>query len=392
MFPETQTWQPDGTAQESGWTVPKESRIARLQLPSNEGMWTFGDTVAKASNWSLWCWRTVYSSRCSCRTLAWKNTTRCWRRLTRTCKRTTRNIRSLESLLGWMGKSSQSPTRSLLLVEAQRMSRGSTSKFGVLENKFEGLLMDWFTKYEFKRANTLCKDGEPIRAKTNKLNYGEQDEKQLQKWKIIDYIAVPIRWVTRSTIARNSRTRNLTNHWPVGTYVRLPQKEMWMYKSFSVLKGWRPKTESDETGFGRMILESLEDASDLMDDVSIEDNSQELSNAVSAIKFDYQEKEAALWRIPDNTFRQKGTWEEKVRRNWCWPKESWHSKKEFIGPEESHRKCRESRITNSSVMRFNVQKMVWHRETGNNGRSNWKDIRGRNIRMMMKKKARGEID
>ena len=35
-----------------------------------------------------------------------------------------------------------------------------------------------------------------------------------------------------------------------------------------------------------MIVESLEDASDLMDHVSIEDNSQELSNAVSAIKFD----------------------------------------------------------------------------------------------------------
>ena len=43
-----------------------------------------------------------------------------------------------------------------------------------------------------KLANTVCKDLEPTRAKTNKLNFWEQDEKQLQKWKIIDYIAVPI--------------------------------------------------------------------------------------------------------------------------------------------------------------------------------------------------------
>ena len=45
-------------------------------------------------------------------------------------------------------------------------------------------------------------------------------------------------------------------HWPVMTYVRLPEKkERLQYEGNSALKGWKPKTESDETGFGRMIVE-----------------------------------------------------------------------------------------------------------------------------------------
>ena len=71
-----------------------------------------------------------------------------------------------------------------------RMSRGNTENFGELESKFEGLLMEWVTKYEFMLANTFCKDWESTRAKTNKLNFWEHDEKQLQTWKIIDYVAV----------------------------------------------------------------------------------------------------------------------------------------------------------------------------------------------------------
>ena len=77
--------------------------------------------------------------------------------------------------------------------------------------------MELITKYEVKVAKTFCKDWEPARAETNKLNFSEQDEKQLQKWKIIDYVAVPIGWITRSTVARNCRAQNLTDHWPVVT-------------------------------------------------------------------------------------------------------------------------------------------------------------------------------
>ena len=56
----------------------------------------------------------------------------------------------------------------------------------------------------------------------------------LQKWKIIDYVAVPIGWITRSTVARNCRAQNLTDHWPVVTYVMLPQKkETWIRTTLS---------------------------------------------------------------------------------------------------------------------------------------------------------------
>ena len=92
---------------------------------------------------------------------------------------------------------------------------------------------------------------------------------------------------------RLQSSKNLTDHWPVVTYVRLPQKkEMWMYKNNSVLKGWRPKTENDEAGFGRIVVESLEEATDLMGDVCIEDIIQELfSRQPKRLNLNHQEKE-----------------------------------------------------------------------------------------------------
>ena len=99
------------------------------------------------------------------------------------------------------------------------------------------------------------------------------------------------------------------------TNVRLPQKEVWMYQNNSVLQGWRPKTESDQTGFGRMIVESLEDASDLMDHVSIEDNSQELSNAVSAIKFDSSGKGSRIVKNSREHIQAERNLTGKMRRN-----------------------------------------------------------------------------
>ena len=88
--------------------------------------------------------------------------------------------------------------------------------------------------------------------------------------------------------------KNFKDHWPLVNYVRLPQKkETRKHKSFSILKRWRPKIESDATGFGRMIVESFEDASDLMGDVSIEDITEELFKAVR-VNMNHQQKEAEL--------------------------------------------------------------------------------------------------
>ena len=95
---------------------------------------------------------------------------------------------------------------------------------------------------------------------------------QLGRWKIIDYIAVPIKWETRSAVARNCCAQNLTDHWPVLAYVRLPvKKEKCLHEGNSALKGWRAKAESDETGFGRVIVKGLEAAEDKMGDVSVDD-------------------------------------------------------------------------------------------------------------------------
>ena len=69
------------------------------------------------------------------------------------------------------------------------------------------------------------------------------------------------------------------------TYVRLPQKkDSWRYENNSALKGWKPKTEGDETGFGRMIVGSLEDAEDLMENISIEDVTKNLPRAARAVE------------------------------------------------------------------------------------------------------------
>ena len=72
----------------------------------------------------------------------------------------------------------------------------------------------------------------------NKLDFWKQNEHQMQKWKIIDYIAVPIKWGTRSTVARNCTAQNFTDHWPLMTFVRLSEKnEGWRYENNSALKG-----------------------------------------------------------------------------------------------------------------------------------------------------------
>ena len=51
------------------------------------------------------------------------------------------------------------------------------------------------------------------------------------------------------------------------------------------MKGWKPKSESDEAGFGRMIMEGMEDAQDLMGQVSIEDIAKNFPKAAKTVEF-----------------------------------------------------------------------------------------------------------
>ena len=168
-----------------------------------------------------------------------------------------------------------------------RVSRGSIARYFELESKFENLPTEWIAKHGIKLSNPFCNNWEPTRARTNQLDFWQQNERQLQKWKITDHISVPIEWETRSTVARNCRAQNLTDHWLVMIYVRLPQKnEGWRYENYSVLKGSKPQTKGDEAGLGKMLVAGLEDAEGLMGDINIEDIVKNLSRAARAIEFE----------------------------------------------------------------------------------------------------------
>ena len=214
------------------------------------------------------------------------------------------------------------------------MSRGNTGKFSELESKFESLLMVWVTKHEIKLASTFCKNWEPTRANTNKLEFWKQEE-ELQKWKIIDYIAVPIEWSTKSAVARDCRAQNLTDHWPMVTYVKLPhKKESWKYRNNFILKGWKPKKESDEAGFGRMIVGSLEDAQDLMGVVSIEDITKKLPMAAGAVEFESTRRRNRLVKKTRENLAAEKNLRGKEVRSYKLPNESYPSKEENMKPGE----------------------------------------------------------
>ena len=106
-----------------------------------------------------------------------------------------------------------------------RVYRGTNTKYCEMEAKFESLLMEWITKHDVKLTNTFSRGWEPTRVKTNKLDLWEQNEMQLQKWKIIDCIAAPINWETRSTVARNCCAQNLTDLLHVLTRFKLPERK-----------------------------------------------------------------------------------------------------------------------------------------------------------------------
>ena len=109
--------------------------------------------------------------------------------------------------------------------------------------------MEWVTKHDVKLASTFCEGWEPTRAETNRLNFWRHSEVQLQKLKIIDYMAVPIKLATRSVVARNCCAQNLTDHWPVLAYVEQPgKKELTSRKTGTAKYAKEPKLHWLPTG------------------------------------------------------------------------------------------------------------------------------------------------
>ena len=76
------------------------------------------------------------------------------------------------------------------------------------------------------------KVGSPKEQRRTSLTFWEQNETQLPEQKIIDYIAVPINSETRSTVERNCSAQNLTDHWPVLTQKKLPERKgQWHHRN-----------------------------------------------------------------------------------------------------------------------------------------------------------------
>ena len=67
------------------------------------------------------------------------------------------------------------PRQGSFVGDRTRLSRGCTTRYDEMESKFESLLMEWITKHEIKLAKTFCKNWEPMKAKTNKLNFFEAE-------------------------------------------------------------------------------------------------------------------------------------------------------------------------------------------------------------------------
>ena len=54
----------------------------------------------------------------------------------------------------------------------------------------------------------------------------------------------------------------------------------------AALKGWGAKTKSDASGFGRMMMEGLEAAEDVIEEVSIDDITECTPKAASAVELE----------------------------------------------------------------------------------------------------------
>ena len=113
----------------------------------------------------------------------------------------------------------------------------------------------------------------------NKADFWKQNEHKLQKWKIIEYIAAPIQWETRSTVARHCRTQNLTDHWPSDDVRQVATTDC---KQLS-LERMEARNRRRWVCIREMLMTALDDAENLMCDINIEYIVDDLRMAARAI-------------------------------------------------------------------------------------------------------------
>ena len=104
----------------------------------------------------------------------------------------------------------------------KRSLSSRVSSLNGLPNMMSSCLTSFFQGWELTRE------------KTEELDFWKQNETEIQKWEIIDYIATPINCGTCSTMARN-----LTDHWLVLThaYKTSGEKGQWQQQKQFNLEG-----------------------------------------------------------------------------------------------------------------------------------------------------------
>ena len=208
IFQETQNWRPDGTAEELGWTLLKEQIEGKATIAVKRKNMSLLRHSCTSTRWVLVVLGSIlFLSMYLPHTWSGELNLEGYYKTLKEHARSQAEVQYVWHHC-WNAQVEVKPNQGAFVGGGTRMSRGNTAKCCELESTFESLLMEWITKHEIALANTFCRNWEPTRAKTNKLDFSKQEEEQLQRWKIIDYIAIPIEWWAKSAVARDCRAQN----------------------------------------------------------------------------------------------------------------------------------------------------------------------------------------
>ena len=197
IFQETQDRQDAGTAEELGWTLLKELKDGTAAIAVKRKNRNRLRHSRRSTRWVLVIPGSIlFISMYLPHTWFGETNQEEYYKTLKDLDKNMQDVKQKYHISGitvWMDAQVEvKPNPPSFVGGGTRVSRGNAAKYCELESKFRRLLMEWITKHEVKLSNTFCRNWEPTRAKTNKLDLWEQDEVQQQKWEIIAYIAVPI--------------------------------------------------------------------------------------------------------------------------------------------------------------------------------------------------------
>ena len=164
MFQETQSWQEDGTAEEFGWTSLKEKKEGKAAIAVKRKSTNLLRHSRRSTRWVLVVLQSILflpmnvpHTCCGEANLEEKYTT---------LKDLDKNLQDVKQryhisgiTAGTDAQVEVKPRQGSFVGDDTRMSSGSTTRYFVMESKFESLLMEWITNHEIKLANTFAKIG-----------------------------------------------------------------------------------------------------------------------------------------------------------------------------------------------------------------------------------------